>query len=181
MKHDYFQIAGLLFSLELAQKFITLFIFGHTHRVWKFPGQGKNLHHCCDLCHSYSNSGCLTHCTGPGIALISQQWSEPLQRRCWIPHVLCHSENSHSFLSYQVGQERGKVFCIWRMWTVEALPKNRLEIIDFNRTLSGVEYVSCYDNRAIANVFGGCLVFCNVRFLAFLLFYTFLYFLKYIK
>ena len=32
-----------------------------SHGIWKFPGQGSNLSHSCDLCHSCSNTGSLTH------------------------------------------------------------------------------------------------------------------------
>ena len=31
--------------------------FGHTHSIWKLPGQGLNPSHSCDLCHSCSNTG----------------------------------------------------------------------------------------------------------------------------
>lgn len=34
-----------------------------------------------------------------------------------------------------------KVLCIWREWTVETLLYKRLETIDFDRALSGLEYV----------------------------------------
>ena len=36
--------------------FPELFFFnGHTHRIWKFPGQGLNLSCSCDLCHRSFN------------------------------------------------------------------------------------------------------------------------------
>lgn len=36
---------------------------GRTRNMWKFPDQGWNLCHRCDLCPSCSNLGCLTCCT----------------------------------------------------------------------------------------------------------------------
>ena len=38
--------------------FCAIFFFnGCTRGTWKFPGQGLNLTHSCDLCHSCSNAG----------------------------------------------------------------------------------------------------------------------------
>ena len=45
----------------------SLFFFCHTHFIWKFPGQGLKLSRLCDLCHSCSIAGSLTHCSRPGI------------------------------------------------------------------------------------------------------------------
>ena len=48
---------------------------GHTHSMWKFLGQGWNLHHSC------SNAGCLTHCTRkkvPNLCILTEDpesWS----------------------------------------------------------------------------------------------------------
>ena len=39
------------------------FFFGHTHSVWKFPGQVLNLHHSSDSSHSNNRS--LTHWAAP--------------------------------------------------------------------------------------------------------------------
>ena len=35
-------------------------LFGHTHDIWKFPGQGKNPHHSSNPSHSTDNAGSLT-------------------------------------------------------------------------------------------------------------------------
>ena len=43
--------------------FFLFFFFGYTHGIWKFLGQGWNPNQSCDLCHSYSNTWSLTHCT----------------------------------------------------------------------------------------------------------------------
>ena len=40
-------------------------------RHMEFPGQGSDLSHRCDLCHSCGNTGSLTHCAGPGIKPVS--------------------------------------------------------------------------------------------------------------
>ena len=62
---------------------IYLFIlFGLHPRIWKFSGQGLNLCCSCNLHHSYSNAGSLTHCPGLGIKLVPQQWSKLPQRQC---------------------------------------------------------------------------------------------------
>ena len=37
-------------------------VFGCTCSVQKFLGQGLNLHYSCDLCHSGSKAGSLSHC-----------------------------------------------------------------------------------------------------------------------
>ena len=36
--------------------FIVSFFYGHTHGIWKFPGQGVNVNPSCDLCHSCGNA-----------------------------------------------------------------------------------------------------------------------------
>ena len=54
----------------------TRYFFALTH--WKFPDQGSNLSHSCDLHHSCSNAGSLTHFTGLGIESILQQQPELL-------------------------------------------------------------------------------------------------------
>ena len=40
---------------------------GRTHGVWRFPGQGLNQSHICDLHHIHSVAGSLTHWVRPGI------------------------------------------------------------------------------------------------------------------
>ena len=42
------------------------FLFGCTCGKWKFPGQGSNPSHNCDLCHSCGNIGSLTCCATAG-------------------------------------------------------------------------------------------------------------------
>ena len=37
--------------------FIIFYFYGHIQGIWKFPGQGLNLSHSCDLSWSYSNAG----------------------------------------------------------------------------------------------------------------------------
>ena len=75
----------LLFLLKMFHSFV---VFGQIHGIWKFVGQGSNLSHSCDLCHSCGNAGLLAHCTGWGI--------EPalLQRQPWILNLLHHNGNS---------------------------------------------------------------------------------------
>ena len=48
--------------------FCILFIhlFGYIVSIWKFLGQGSNLSHSCDLCHSCHNAGSLTRCATAG-------------------------------------------------------------------------------------------------------------------
>ena len=41
--------------------------------IWKSPGQLWNSSQSCDLNHSCSNTGPLTHCTGPGLELVPPQ------------------------------------------------------------------------------------------------------------
>ena len=50
-----------------------------THSIWKFSGQRLNPSHSCDLHHSCSNAGPLTHCAGLGIKPAPPQWPELLQ------------------------------------------------------------------------------------------------------
>ena len=42
------------------------FLFWCTHIIWKFPGQGLNLSHSCDLHRSCGNAIHLIHCLGQG-------------------------------------------------------------------------------------------------------------------
>ena len=63
-------------------------LFGCTHGMWKFPGQGSNLSLICDLCHSCGNVGPSTSCIRPGIKPV------PPQRQCLFRNLLCHSRNS---------------------------------------------------------------------------------------
>ena len=81
-----FLISSLYFD------FVTFFSFGHTHGIWKFPGQEWNPSHSCDLCHSCSNAKSLTHCARPGIE------PTPPQIQHWILNLLGHSGNSLDFL-----------------------------------------------------------------------------------
>ena len=43
-----------------------MLFFGCTHGIWKFPGQGLNLSHSCNLWHSSGNAGPLTQHTTVG-------------------------------------------------------------------------------------------------------------------
>ena len=47
-------------------------LFWPPHGIWKFPGQGSDLSHSCDLHQSCSNTRSLTHCAKPGMELVSQ-------------------------------------------------------------------------------------------------------------
>ena len=58
-------------SIPVCQKqSVQLFKNGHTHSMWKFPGQGLNLSHSSDP---------LTHRAGPGIPPARPQRTQPLQ------------------------------------------------------------------------------------------------------
>lgn len=54
------------------QSFLSFFFFLATPWHVEFPSQGSDLSHSCDLCCTWGNTGSLTHCTGPGIELVSQ-------------------------------------------------------------------------------------------------------------
>ena len=59
---------------EASSAELILFFFGGCScSIWKFPGQGLNQNHSCNLCHSCSNAGSLTHYGGPGIEPIPPQ------------------------------------------------------------------------------------------------------------
>ena len=47
-------------------RFSTVFfpLFSCIYGIWKFPGQESNPSHSCDLCHSCSNAGSLSHALG---------------------------------------------------------------------------------------------------------------------
>ena len=47
--------------------------FSHTWGIWKFPSQGWNLSHICNLHHSCGNTRSLTHCSGLGVELAMPQ------------------------------------------------------------------------------------------------------------
>ena len=71
--------------------------FGHTHNIWKFPGQGWTLSCSCHLCHSCGNARSLTHFTGLEI--------KPMlpQKQCQILNRLGHSWNSCGLRKYSSG------------------------------------------------------------------------------
>ena len=69
-----------------ACEFFSLSVFGCTHGIRTFPGQGSNPSHSCDPGHSHGNAGSLTHCVGLGI--------EPTSCCGQILNPLNHSENS---------------------------------------------------------------------------------------
>lgn len=59
-----------MMHLNLKKKVLFFFFFSHANGICKFPGQGKNLSHSCDLCHSCGNTRSKpTHCPGPGANL----------------------------------------------------------------------------------------------------------------
>ena len=62
--------------------------------IWKFPRQGLNPSHSCNLHHSCSNIRSLNHCTRPGIEPMPQQRPKLPQRQSWILNPLHHSRNS---------------------------------------------------------------------------------------
>ena len=65
--------------LENFSNFFFCFLMAAPIGMWKFPSQGSNPSHSCDLCPSFSNTGSSTHCTRAGIKSRPLQWPEPLQ------------------------------------------------------------------------------------------------------
>ena len=57
------------------------FFFCHTHGLWKFLGQGLNLSHSCNLCHSFGNARSLTLCATVGTPPITY-WCGNSSRKC---------------------------------------------------------------------------------------------------
>ena len=55
--------------LFLVPLFIYFFFFRCTRGIWNFPGHVLNLSQSCDLCHSCSNAGSLTHGKAVGTTL----------------------------------------------------------------------------------------------------------------
>ena len=47
-----------------------ILVFGCTHSMWKFPGQGLNLSFSCDLRHSCGTARSLIHCTKAGTPVV---------------------------------------------------------------------------------------------------------------
>ena len=86
------QVQGLVFVL----------FFGCTRGIWKFPGQGLNPSHSCDLCHSWGNAGSLTHCARPGIKPLPQQRPKSLQRQHHILNLLCHKGTLMVYFSFRM-------------------------------------------------------------------------------
>jgi len=77
--------------------FACLFVFGCTHGIWKFPGQGSNPSHSCDLhTTACSNAASLTQCAGLRIEPVASQ------RQCCILNPLSHSRNSQTSLPFQL-------------------------------------------------------------------------------
>ena len=46
----------LITTNKIAMSILFFFFNGHTHGIWKFPGQGLNLSHSYNQCHSCSNA-----------------------------------------------------------------------------------------------------------------------------
>ena len=65
----------LLFSLSFLGTFFSP-LFGHPV-AFGVPRPGSDVSHSCDLHHSCSNSGFLTHCAGLGIEPASQRFRDP--------------------------------------------------------------------------------------------------------
>ena len=67
--------------IKAIQKFVgvvcLLFVYGRTHDIRKFPGQGVNLSRSCNLCHSCGNSA--HRIPWPGLVPMPQQQCELLQ------------------------------------------------------------------------------------------------------
>ena len=55
--------------------FVLVLFFGHTHSIWKFPGQRLNPSHICNPHHSCSNTRSLTHCATAGAPHVQISWS----------------------------------------------------------------------------------------------------------
>ena len=66
-----------------------IFLFLVTPRHMEFLGQGVNPSLSCNLCHSGSNAGSLTHCAGLGLNHVPVAAETP-----WI--LLCHGRNSYN-------------------------------------------------------------------------------------
>ena len=75
--------------------------------IWKFPGQGSNPSHNCDLCHSFGNTRSLTHCAtvgtqrvllskkqNKGVSVVAQQVTSPtsIHEDAGLIPGLAHSE-----------------------------------------------------------------------------------------
>ena len=78
---------------------IFFFFFGHLHGICTLPGQGLNSSWRCDLRHSCSNAGSLTHCARPGMEPGPQQRQASSGTHCTTsgtPHkqyFLCYNLN----------------------------------------------------------------------------------------
>ena len=59
--------------------FCFLDFFGHTHSVWKFLGQGSNLSHSFNLCHSQCHSWIPNQLHHKGTSIICFNWLMPLE------------------------------------------------------------------------------------------------------
>ena len=79
-----------IFSTDAYDFFLTYsdFFNSHTHSIWKFPGQGSNPNHGCNLCRS---------CRVGSLAHFSRPRSKPAlpQRQCQILNLQRHSGNSN--------------------------------------------------------------------------------------
>lgn len=83
------------------------FFFGHTHPIWKLPGQGLNQSLCFDLRHSCDNALSLTHCPTAGTPPLS--FTSGLEKSClhvWhvylcmykcVLYVCVHVYNMHTY------------------------------------------------------------------------------------
>ena len=64
-------LAGILDFKSTVFRF-AFFSYLAPSQLMEFSGQGSDLSHSCDLHHSRSNAGCLTHCARPGTEPASQ-------------------------------------------------------------------------------------------------------------
>ena len=95
-KPNFFHLPGYLHygplkMIFLFQGLFSLSLFGCTHSIWKFLGEGSNPSCSCDLRHGCGNAGSLTCCARPRMTA-SQLW-----RQLWILNPLHYSGNSRIY------------------------------------------------------------------------------------
>jgi len=85
-----------LLSIYYLQAFF-FFFFGHTHSIYKFPGQGSNLSQSCSLYHSCSNAVSLTHYATAGTPIIcrlSDNGHSQCEHHCCLDtELFCHHKD----------------------------------------------------------------------------------------
>ena len=90
----------LLVELSSVVSCVFLFCFSFsfltTPQHMEFPGQGSDPSRGCNLSHSCSNTGSLTHCAGPGIKPVtqcSQDAADPVVPQQELPCVSVEAES----------------------------------------------------------------------------------------